>query len=120
MKIKNFKTMSAGLLLLVFVAMTACKGMNENKNQVSGIHLENLDTSAKLGNDFYQFATGGWQELNPLTAEYARFGSFDMLAENNREQLKGLIEEIASSEHESGSIEQKIADLFNIDRKSVV
>lgn len=114
MKIKNFKTMSAGLLLLVFVAMTACKGMNENKNQVSGIHLENLDTSAKLGNDFYQFATGGWQELNPLTAEYARFGSFDMLAENNREQLKGLIEEIASSEHESGSIEQKIADLFNM------
>ena len=114
MKIKNLKTMSAGLLFIVFVAMTACKGMNENRKQVSGIHLENLDTSAKLGNDFYQFATGGWQELNPLTAEYARFGSFDMLAENNREQLKGLIEEIASTEHESGSIEQKIADLFNM------
>lgn len=111
---KSFKLILAGLATIVLVAITACSNMNNNKKQVSGIHLENLDTSAQLGNDFYQFATGGWQELNPLTAEYSRFGSFDMLAENNREQLKGLIEEIASQEHESGSIEQKIADLFNL------
>lgn len=111
---KSFKLILTGLATIVLVAITACSNMNNNKKQVSGIHLENLDTSAQLGNDFYQFATGGWQELNPLTAEYSRFGSFDMLAENNREQLKGLIEEIASQEHESGSIEQKIADLFNL------
>ncbi len=111
---KSFKLILTGLATIVLVAITACSNMNDNKKQVSGIHLENLDTSAQLGNDFYQFATGGWQELNPLTAEYSRFGSFDMLAENNREQLKGLIEEIASQEHESGSIEQKIADLFNL------
>lgn len=93
--------------------MTACN-MNQNKEQGSGIHLENLDTSVLLGQDFYQFATGGWQKLNPLTPEYARFGSFDKLAEDNREQLKGLIQEIAAAEHEAGTIEQKIANLFNL------
>ncbi len=112
--IKNrIRIIIAGLLSLSLVLTTSCI-MNKNKSQVSGLHLENLDTNASLGNDFYQYATGGWQKLHPLTAEYSRFGSFDMLAENNKEQLKGLIEEIASKEHEAGSIEQKIADLFNM------
>ena len=102
-----------GLLSVSLFLMTACN-MNQNKEQGSGIHLENLDTSALLGQDFYQFATGGWQKLNPLTPEYARFGSFDKLAEDNREQLKGLIQEIAAAEHEAGTIEQKIANLFNL------
>ncbi|MCS2812024.1 hypothetical protein NXY17_21330 (plasmid) [Bacteroides fragilis] len=31
-------------------------------------------------------------ENHPLTDEYSRFSSFDMLAENNRQQLRGLIE----------------------------
>ena len=102
-----------GLLSVSLFLMTACN-MNQNKEQGSGIHLENLDTSVLLGQDFYQFATGGWQKLNPLTPEYARFGSFDKLAEDNREQLKGLIQEIAAAEHEAGTIEQKIANLFNL------
>lgn len=102
-----------GLVSISFFLMISCS-MNKNKEQISGIHLENLDTNASAGQDFYQFATGGWQKLNPLTPEYARFGSFDKLAEDNREQLKGLIEEIASTEHEAGTIEQKIADLFNL------
>ena len=87
---KSFKLILTGLATIVLVAITACSNMNDNKKQVSGIHLENLDTSAQLGNDFYQFATGGWQELNPLTAEYSRFGSFDMLAENNRMNQEAL------------------------------
>ena len=79
-----------------------------------GIKLENLDQTAKAGDDFFQFACGGWMKNNPLTDEYARFGSFDMLAENNREQLKGLIDEIVTTEHEHGTNAQKIADLYNL------
>ena len=51
---------------------------------------------------------------HPLTDEYSRFGSFDMLAENNREQLKGLITEIAGQENEKGTVAQKIADIYNL------
>lgn len=90
--------------------LTSC---NNNKLS-SGIDLKNLDTTAIAGNDFYQYACGGWMKNNPLTDEYARFGSFDKLAENNREQLKGLIEEIASKPAANGSVEQKIKDLYNL------
>ena len=37
-----------------------------------------------------------------------------MLAENNREQLKGLITEIAGQENEKGTVAQKIADIYNL------
>ncbi|MDR3118359.1 MAG: M13 family metallopeptidase [Mediterranea sp.] len=84
-----------------------------------GIQLANLDTTALPGTSFYQYACGGWMTNHPLTAEYARFGSFDQLAENNRVQLRGLIEDLAAATHEAGTIAQKIGDLYNIAMDSV-
>ena len=96
---------------------TACTNKQE---QTTGIDLANLDTTAVPQNDFYQFACGGWMANNPLTPEYARFGSFDKLGLTNLEQVNGLIREIAESQEsrdksrETGSIEQKIGDLYNL------
>lgn len=80
----------------------------------SGIDLTNLDTTAVRGADFFQYACGGWMQKHPLTDEYARFGSFDLLAENNREQLKGLIAELAANQAEQGTVAQKIGDIYNL------
>ena len=90
---------------------TAC---NDQKGQKSGIDLTNLDTNVSPRVDFYQYACGGWQEKNPLTGEYSRFGSFDQLGENNRKQLRELIAGIAASQHQAGTVEQKIGDLYNM------
>lgn len=81
----------------------------------NGLDVTNLDRSVKPGTDFYQFACGGWMKKYPLTPEYARFGTFDLLAENNRKQLKGLILDLASNQNNaSGSLAQKIGDLYNM------
>ncbi len=99
------------LLFAIALTMTACN--NQKNSQTSGIDLTNLDTTAVAANDFYQYACGGWMAKNPLTGEYSRFGSFDKLAEDNREQLKGLIAEIAEKQNKKqGSIEQKIGDMY--------
>ena len=78
----------------------------------TGIDLNNLDTTALPGTDFYDYACGGWMKAHPLTAEYARFGSFDQLAENNNTQLRELIEGVAAQKNEPGSIADKIAQMF--------
>ncbi|MBQ0095519.1 MAG: M13 family metallopeptidase [Bacteroidetes bacterium] len=96
-------------VLLTGMAMTSC-----GNRQGIGIKLENMDRSAKPGTDFFQYADGGWNAAHPLTDEYARYGSFDKLAEDNRQQLKDLIDEIVSTEHEFGTNAQKIADLYNL------
>ena len=103
------------------LALVAGMGMMSSCSQQlkSGIDLKNLDTEVKVGEDFYQYATGGWQKANPLTAEYSRFGSFDVLQENNNKDLRDIIEEVAGKENKAGSIEQKIASLYNSAMDSV-
>lgn len=80
--------------------------------KVAKFDVANLDTTVVPGNDFYMFATGGWAKANPMKDEYSRYGSFDQLAEKNKEQVKGIIEELGKSEHKAGSVEQKIGDLY--------
>ena len=104
--------MKKSLLFLASLALMTTAFANEK--QTTGIHLENLDTTYVAQNDFYQFATGGWQRNNPLTAEYSRFGSFDKLALNNLEQVNGLIQEIAAKQYPQGSVAQKIGDIYNL------
>lgn len=103
-------------LPLMAFALMSTTGCNSKKEaaMTSGIDLANLDTTALPGTDFYQYACGGWIKAHPLTDEYSRFGSFDMLAENNREQLRGLIEELAGKQSQTGTVEQKIGDLYNM------
>lgn len=105
-------------LIALAVAASACNSKKEVVEN-GGIQLANLDTTAMPGTDFYQYACGGWMKAHPLTDEYARFGSFDLLAENNREQLKGLIEGLAAQKSEEGTIAQKIGDLYNLAMDSV-
>jgi putative endopeptidase len=100
---------------LVAVA-TGCKPSADGK---TGLDMANLDTTAIPGVDFYQFATGGWQQANPLTAEYSRFGSFDKLAQQNIEQIHGLIETISQATNEVGTVDQKIGDLYKLGMDSV-
>ena len=44
---------------------------------------------------------------------------FTILAENNRKQIQGLIEELAATQHEAGSVAQKVGDLYKIVMDSV-
>jgi putative endopeptidase len=104
------------IIVLILMIMSC----NSKKHKaVSGIDITNLDTAANPGVDFYQYACGGWMQKHPLTGEYARFGSFDKLAEDNRKQLNDLIEEIASLKHENETVEQKIGDVYNMAIDSV-
>ena len=62
----------------------------------SGIDVANLDRSVSPAENFYEFACGGWMKSHPLPAAYARYGSFDQLAENNDKRINTILNELKS------------------------
>lgn len=108
--------------ILVAGAAVACKQKAKAEEEVimeRGLRIENLDTTANPGSNFYRFATGGWADANPIPDEYSRYGSFDQLRENNQKQIKDLIIELGKSENKQGSNAQKIGDLYKMGMDSV-
>ena len=65
------------LLTMMTLAVTVVTASAQLK---SGINMNDLDKSVRPGDDFYEYACGGWMKANPLPAAYSRFGSFDRLA----------------------------------------
>ncbi|MBR4368032.1 MAG: hypothetical protein IKP52_01850, partial [Prevotella sp.] len=59
------------MIPMMLFAAAPITGLAQNQ---SGIKMENLDKSVRPADDFYEFATGGWQKNNPLPASYSRFG----------------------------------------------
>lgn len=85
----------------------------------SGIDLSNLDKSARAADDFYQYACGGWMEKNPLPAAYSRYGSFDVLGEENNKRINGILDELLHGTYQKGTTEQKLSDLYKLAMDSV-
>ncbi len=92
--------------------MTLAFSCQPKEEKVPGIDLSDMDLSVAPGTDFFRYANGGWIAKNPLKPEYARFGSFDVLRENNVTRLNDLFAEMAEMSPAKGSTDQKIVDLY--------
>ena len=89
------------------------------QNEGHGLNRADMDLTANPGDNFYQYAGGGWMKANPLKPEYSSFGVFNELAEKNRDQLKELFDNLANEKHAKGSNGQKVTDLYALAMDSV-
>ncbi len=103
--------MKKGIVLMMsLLAFAACAP----KTGAPALDLTDLDTTASPKVDFYQYATGGWQQKNPLRPEFSRYGSFDAIRERTQENLNALFESMTTMEATPGSVDQKISDLYKM------
>ena len=101
-------------LTMIMAAAALCAACGQKQEKLPALDLSYLDTSVSPGEDFYKFATGGWQAAHPLPAEYPRYGSFDVIGENTQKQLNDLFVSMTKMNAEYGSVDQKISDLYKM------
>ena len=81
---------------------------------------ENMDPSVKPGDDFWQYAVGGWLKANPLDAQHPENGAFTELYELNNDRINKLILAYAEKKDlPQGSDGQKIGALYRLYMDSV-
>ena len=83
-----------------------------------GIERANMDFNVNPGEDFYEYANGGWRRENPLEKrpEFSRYGKFDALAQDARKKLRDLVENVGNDPEAKihGTDAQKVNDLYQL------
>ena len=103
----------------LILAASLAAAMSAGAQTSKGINPAYMNTAVKPGNDFYEYAIGGWRKAHPLDAEHARNGSFIDLDELNQKRIFELIQEYSSKQQTKGSLGQKIGSLYNLAMDSV-
>ena len=77
-----------------------------------GIDLTSQNPSIRPGDDFFRFANGKWLDDFELPSDRSNYGSFTVLSDRSDQRVRGIIDDLTSTEPVAGSIEQKISDYY--------
>jgi len=101
--------------LLVLFLLSFLTGFAQEKSQPAthGINVAHLDPAVKPGDNFYEYANGGWVKRTEIPPDRPSVGVFSALFDVANKRTVGLIEEDAKSNPPAGSNARKIADLYN-------
>ena len=102
--------------IVVFIALAMACVMGYSQQHVN---KANMDLSVKPGDDFWQYAVGGWLKANPLDKQHPENGAFVDLAELNNNRINELIKEYAKKHMPQGTDGQKIGSIYRMYMDSV-
>src|SRR5687767_6749313 len=109
-----FKSRPAAATLLALVLGLAAVAQTGGGAAVNrGFDVSRMDKTASACQDFYQFTNGNWLKTTEIPPAFSSWGSFNILAENNRKTLREILDEAAKkADAKKGSVEQKIGDFY--------
>lgn len=87
-------------------------GWSQNKAVPQDPLLTNRDTKVSPGNDFFNYANGGWFKANPIPASERSNGIFRMIQDTINNQVKKICITSAQAQAAKGSNKQKIGDFY--------
>lgn len=94
------------------IALVVLMGQTAMAQQTTKfIDPSNMDLSVKPGDNFYLYVNGNWIKNTPVPASKTRWGTFDQLADESSNALKGLLQD-ASTYKGSNSLMKRIGDFY--------
>lgn len=105
----NYKHL--GLIVMSVAIISACS--TEKKERKPAFDSSNMDLTVNPGDDFYLYANGGWVSKTKIPDDKSRYGSFDILQEENNILVRSILEKAAAKKNApKGSSWQKVGDFF--------
>jgi putative endopeptidase len=118
MKLKFNNLLMAGALCLAANAFAAdggkpSKAKSPNDPPKKFIDPANMDLSIKPGDNFFDYANGNWIKQNAIPAKETRWGSFNILRQDNTNRLIQLLAEVSKTPGQpKGGLKQRVGDLY--------
>ena len=84
---RSFNSRLVGAVLVALAFGLAAVALAQTDNSGRGFDTSRMDQTASACTDFYQFANGNWLKTTEIPAAFSTWGSFNVLAENNRKTL---------------------------------
>ncbi|HWQ20210.1 MAG TPA: M13-type metalloendopeptidase [Methanotrichaceae archaeon] len=74
-----------------------------------------MNTTVSPGDDFYEYVNGAWIKSHSVPSDKSRYGSFDIVADETYERVKGIVTSAANNTTAPiGSLEQKIGEFYRV------
>jgi len=100
------------LLSLLFVLQAGSAEELSAPSAKPDFLLANIDKSVPPGDDFFQYANGGWIKRNPIPPSESDWGVGSLVREQINVTLRGLHARAAGSSAPAGSDDRRIGDFW--------
>lgn len=74
--------------------------------------VAHIDTTARPGDDFFQYANGAWFKANPIVASEQASGIWQVIQDTINSQILKICKSSAQTQSAEGSNKQKIGDFY--------
>src|SRR5215212_8890305 len=100
------------LAITTVAAIISCNS-NESSTTKPDILADHIDSTVSPGEDFFEYANGGWIKRNPIPGDQSSWGIGNLVVEENLKRLREISEKAAASKATRGSNEQKIGGFWS-------
>lgn len=83
------------------------------------LDVKGLDKAVSPKTDFYTHVNGKWMNDHPLTAEYSRYGQFNILNDSSEHRVRRIVTGLSATNPEKGTNAYKIATIYEQGMDSV-
>lgn len=95
------------------MAIATLMGCNSTQtDNKPALDVSHMDLTVKPGEDFFAYANGNWVKNTTIPEDKSRYGSFDILQEQNNAVLKQIFEKAATKDAPKGTSWQKVGDFY--------